>query len=73
MTCQRCGGFAIGASFSGGVDALEGWEYDGWKCVNCGHITDPLIDENRRVQANIQAGRLPSFATVRTDSMAAAA
>lgn len=26
------------------------WEYDGWLCLNCGEIVDPLILLNRIVQ-----------------------
>ena len=26
------------------------WEYDGWLCLNCGEIVDPLIVLNRIVQ-----------------------
>ncbi len=51
MKCERCGGFGIDVSFSGGVTALEAWEYEGWKCLNCGHVTDPLILENRIARA----------------------
>ena len=27
------------------------WEYDGWECLNCGNIDDPLILSNRARQA----------------------
>jgi len=51
MTCQRCGGLAVGVSFSGGIIATEAWEYDGWKCLNCGYVTDPLIAKNKTWQS----------------------
>ena len=47
MTCERCKGLFIPVSFVGGDDACGAWEYDGLKCVNCGHITDPLFKKNR--------------------------
>jgi|PlaIllAssembly_1097288.scaffolds.fasta_scaffold08634_5 hypothetical protein len=50
MKCERCGGFIVGVSFFGGETAAEAWEYAGWKCLNCGFITDPLIQKNRPVQ-----------------------
>jgi hypothetical protein len=47
MKCERCGGLAINTVFSGGITAIDAWEYAGRKCLNCGYITDPLILENR--------------------------
>ncbi|OQW56745.1 MAG: hypothetical protein A4S17_00100 [Proteobacteria bacterium HN_bin10] len=47
MTCERCKGLFIPVSFVGSDDAGRAWEYDGLKCVNCGHITDPLLEKNR--------------------------
>ncbi len=47
MNCSRCQGLMIvdhfldfGGSFS------EMWT-TGWRCVNCGHIHDALIEQNR--------------------------
>jgi hypothetical protein len=50
MRCERCGGLTINAYFSGGLTAIEAWEYDGRKCLNCGYITDPLILRNKVAQ-----------------------
>lgn len=47
MKCERCDGLIIAVSFVAGDDAGRVWEYDGLKCVNCGHITDPLLKKNR--------------------------
>lgn len=47
MKCERCGGLTINAYFSGGLTAIDAWEYDGRKCLNCGSITDPLILRNK--------------------------
>lgn len=51
MKCQRCGGLAVGVFFSGGIIATEAWEYGGWKCINCGYVTDPLIAKNKARQS----------------------
>ena len=51
MKCERCNGLFIAVSFVGGDDVVGAWEYDGLKCVNCGHITDPLLKKNRELQA----------------------
>lgn len=42
MTCERCNGLFIPVSFVG-----VSWEFDGLKCLNCGHITDPLLKKNK--------------------------
>jgi S1-C subfamily serine protease len=51
MNCERCGGLTVHASFLGGITAIEGWKYDGRKCLNCGHVTDSLIARNRVTQS----------------------
>ena len=48
MTCERCGGLSVAAHFEGN----HAWEYDGWECLICGNITDPLIMTNRDAQAH---------------------
>lgn len=57
MRCERCNGLVIAMSFVGGDEGIGGWEYDGLKCLNCGHITDPLFMRNRAGLAQHQAGR----------------
>jgi hypothetical protein len=48
MTCERCGGLSVAVHFEG--DHV--WEYDGWECLICGNITDPLIMMNRDAQGH---------------------
>ena len=48
MICERCGGLIVAAHFEGD----HAWEYDGWECLICGNITDPLIASNREAQSN---------------------
>lgn len=55
MTCERCKGLFIPVSFVGGDDVVGAWEYDGLKCLNCGHITDPLLKKNRELSAQNDA------------------
>jgi hypothetical protein len=50
MTCRRCGGFQLWVHFESRKDATAAWEYDGWLCMNCGEIVDPLILLNRNMQ-----------------------
>ncbi len=47
MTCSRCRGFMVADDF---LD-LEGefgemWTAS-WRCVNCGHVHDAVVQENR--------------------------
>ena len=51
MKCRRCGGLIVGVAFSGGETATGAWAYSGWKCLNCGYVTDPLILKNRIAQS----------------------
>ena len=51
MKCERCNGLFIPVSFVGGDDEIGVWEYAGWKCLNCGHVTDPLFMKNRDTHA----------------------
>ncbi len=69
MTCERCGGFAIDVSFSGGMTAIGAWKYEGSKCLNCGWVMDPLILRNRVAQfrpRGRRASALPSRRRTRT-------
>lgn len=48
MNCIRCQGLMVEDHF---VDLLgtAGLTWmKGWHCVNCGHVTDPLVEANRR-------------------------
>ena len=56
MTCERCGGLSVTAHFEGD----HAWEYDGWACLICGNITDPLIMTNRDAQAHGALGPMTS-------------
>lgn len=57
MKCKRCGGLTIDVSFLGGTNAIETWAYDGWKCLNCGYVMDPLIQKNKAAQSPSMSGR----------------
>jgi hypothetical protein len=60
MKCERCNGLVIAVSFVGGGDDTHGaWKYDGLKCLNCGHITDPLFMKNRELTRSL-AGPQPA-------------
>ncbi len=50
MSCRRCGGLQLRVRFESGDDAAPAWQYDGWRCMNCGEIVDPIILQNRERQ-----------------------
>jgi len=27
------------------------WWLEGWRCINCGHVYDPVLEKNRRLHA----------------------
>ena len=47
MNCSRCKGLMVGAHFldyEGGYGEM--WT-SSWRCVNCGHVHDSVIEQNR--------------------------
>jgi hypothetical protein len=62
MKCERCGGFRLWFHFMNRKGSAAWWEYDGWLCMNCGEIIDPLILLNRNTQRRMnEPGRARSF------------
>lgn len=54
MRCRRCQGYMINDHF---MDILNGGEmaFKGWRCLNCGDITDPVIVRHHQVAASSPA------------------
>ena len=50
MRCARCGGCRQWFHFVNRRDSSGWWEYDGWLCLNCGEVIDPVILSNRGLQ-----------------------
>jgi len=44
-------------SFTDRDKGSDDWRYEGWRCVHCGEVVDPLILFNR---GNPERGRRPS-------------
>ncbi|HEU4685791.1 MAG TPA: hypothetical protein VFS39_14890 [Nitrospira sp.] len=62
MKCERCGGLRLWFHFVNRRKSSGWWQYDGWLCMNCGEIIDPLILMNRHTQrAMTQSGTPRSF------------
>ena len=43
MECTHCQGLMIKAHFVEMGSPLEFMYMKGWRCLNCGHVEDPLI------------------------------
>lgn len=51
MRCHRCQGLMVPEHFADSrIDTGEP-RFDGWRCINCGVITDPVIAAQRRTSA----------------------
>ena len=44
MRCQRCQGWMIIDYFMDLLSGSDELDFTGWRCLNCGAITDPVIN-----------------------------
>ena len=49
MTCQRCKGCMARDHFLDMQQSGGEWWMEGWRCINCGHVYDPVVERNRRM------------------------
>jgi len=56
MRCPRCKGMMLKERFQDLLDDTGQIHFNGWRCLLCGEILDPLIVRNRR-QPVIRQGR----------------
>ena len=54
MTCRRCQGCMARDHFLDLQESGGEWWLQGWRCINCGHVFDPVLEKNRQLHA---AGR----------------
>ena len=54
MKCPKCGGVMSFSKFMSLSNEEMPWSYEGWRCVYCGEIIDPLILLNRKMSATIE-------------------
>lgn len=47
MKCLRCGGLMNFEIFTSASEGSMPWSYEGWRCVYCGEVVDPLVLLNR--------------------------
>ena len=48
MKCPRCAGYMSCETFEDIRDDTGQLQFDGWRCLFCGEIIDPLILDNRQ-------------------------
>ena len=51
MTCRRCQGCMARDHFLDLQESGGDWWLEGWRCINCGHVYDPVLEKNRRLHA----------------------
>lgn len=50
MKCPKCKGVMVYETFTN-QDNLA-WHYDGWRCLYCGDVIDPVIMANKKASKN---------------------
>ena len=55
MNCQRCQGCMARDHFLDMQESGGEWWTEGWRCINCGHVFDPVMEQNRRIHAEAMA------------------
>ena len=55
MRCQRCQGYMISDHFMDLLNASGEIDFEGWRCLNCGDITDPVIMRHHQFAASAPA------------------
>lgn len=47
MCCQRCNGLMIQDGFVDLRDDTGRLQFEGWRCLNCGEVVDPVVLTHR--------------------------
>jgi hypothetical protein len=56
MNCSRCRGLMVKDHFMDFEGTMGHMWMAGWRCMNCGHVYDPMIERNRELaQAELRA------------------
>lgn len=55
MQCQRCQGCMIGDHSMDLLNVTGEIVFTGWRCLNCGNITDPVIVGHHQSTAGVPA------------------
>ena len=55
MQCQRCQGHMVGDHFMDFLNVAGEMAFNGWRCLNCGNITDPVIMRHHQSTERVPA------------------
>ena len=55
MTCRRCQGYMAADHFLDLHESGGEWWLQGWRCINCGYVFDPVLEKNRQLHAAAMA------------------
>ena len=55
MRCQRCQGCMIIDHFMDLLNVSGEMDFKGWRCLNCGDITDPVIVRHHQLAPSASA------------------
>ena len=61
MQCTRCDGLMVSDNLIDIKESSIAMWMKGWRCVSCGNIVDPLIQQHRMIQ---QTGALRLLETI---------
>ena len=76
MTCTRCQGCMTRDHFIDLWESAESMWMDGWRCLNCGNVRDPVMEQNRRGQRTspvVSTARVPGLTRPKHMSMSSQA
>jgi DNA-directed RNA polymerase subunit RPC12/RpoP len=62
MRCPKCNGVMNFEEFLYGGGGEIPWSYEGWRCVYCGEIIDPMILLNREGSTTPEEQKVPAGA-----------
>jgi len=48
MKCPKCGGWMEFEEFTNSASEGMAWSFEGWRCLYCGEVIDPMILLNRQ-------------------------
>jgi hypothetical protein len=54
MKCPKCGGWMEFQEFTNVASEGMAWSFEGWRCLYCGEVIDPLILLNRQASKSAQ-------------------
>jgi hypothetical protein len=64
MNCSRCHGLMVKDHFMDFEGTIGHMWMTGWRCMNCGHVYDPMIERNRQLaqtEVRVSASSEPDY------------